>query len=485
MTKIENKLFPVFLKLEKFKVLIVGGGNVALEKLNAVLQNSPATQISLVTIEVLDEIIGLGEEYRNLSITRRAFMANDLEGKDFVIVAVNNKQVSECIRQEAAKRKIITNVADTPEQCDFYLGSIVQKGNVKIAISTNGKSPTIAKRIKETLNENFPDEIDDVVNSLSKVRTYLGGDFSRKVKELNEITNSLSTKEGQKKKQRLKRQRFFFSSLFAFILLITGYLFAVYLPPKTISGLVNQVDVSQWKYALVGFVAEVINGTIGMAYGVTTMALLMASGVPPAFSIIIIHILEVFTAGSTGLIHYKMGNVNTKLFRKLLIPGILGALTGAYLLYSIKSYGYIIKPAISVYTLALGLLIFYKALRKIKRSIKIRRIFPLGVIAGFLDAIGGGGWGTIVSTTLIAGGRNPRYTIGSVILSRFFIAIASSVSLIFLVGFSKWSILLWLAAGGLLGTPVGPYLTKHIPVKISMIFVAITVIILSLKQIFF
>lgn len=109
----------------------------------------------------------------------------------------------------------------------------------------------------------------------------------------------------------------------------------------------------------------------------------------------------------------------------------------------------------------------------------------MGVIAGFLDAIGGGGWGTIVSTTLIAGGRNPRYTIGSVILSRFFIAIASSVSLIFLVGFSKWSILLWLAAGGLLGTPVGPYLTKHIPVKISMIFVAITVIILSLKQIFF
>lgn len=485
MTTTENKLFPVFLKLEKFKVLIVGGGNVALEKLNAVLQNSPATQISLVATEVSHEIIRLGKEYRNLSVTRRHFTANDLDGKDFVIVAINNKLVSENIRREAAKRKIITNVADTPEQCDFYLGSIVQKGNVKIAVSTNGKSPTIAKRIKETLNESFPDEIDGLVNNLSKVRTYLGGDFSKKVRELNEITTSLSTKEGQEKQLRLKRQRIFFSSLFVVLLLVTGYLFAVYLPPKTISGLVKEVDVSQWKYVLVGFVAEVINGAIGMAYGVTTITLLLASGVPLAFSIIIIHILEVFTAGSTGLIHYKMGNVNTKLFRKLLIPGILGALTGAYVLYYFKSFGYIIKAAVSVYTLALGLLIFYKALSKIKKGIKIKRLFPLGVIAGFLGAIGGGGWGTIVSTTLIAGGRNPRYTIGSVILSRFFVAVTSSVSLIFLVGFSKWSILLWLVAGALLGTPIGPYLTKHIPVKISMILVAITVIILSLKQIFF
>jgi uncharacterized protein len=481
----ENKLFPVFLKLEKFRVLIVGGGKVALEKLTAVLQNSPATQISLVATNVSEEIAGLGKEYSNLFISQRAFAVNDLDKKDFVIVAVNNKQTSETIRQEAAKRKIITNVADTPEQCDFYLGSIVQKGNVKIAVSTNGKSPTIAKRIKETLDENFPDEIDEVVTNLSKVKTFLGGDFTSRVKELNEITYSISTKEGQEKKKRLKKQRLVFSSLLGLILLVTGYLFAIYLSPKALSGFVDQIDVSQWKYALVGFIAEVINGTLGMAYGVTTTTLLMASGVAPAFTIIIVHILEVFTAGSTGLIHYKMGNVNNKLLRQLLLPGILGALIGAYLLYSFKSYGYIIKPAVSVYTLALGLLIFYKALSKIKSVGKIKKFFSLGIIAGFLDAIGGGGWATIVSSTLIAGGRNPRYTIGSVILSRFFVALASSLSLIYLVGFSKWSILLWLVAGGLAGSPVGPYLTKRIPIKTSTILVAITIIILSLKQILF
>ncbi|HTB06072.1 MAG TPA: TSUP family transporter [Bacteroidia bacterium] len=481
----ENKLFPVFLKLEKFRVLIVGGGKVALEKVTAVLQNSPATQITLVGTTISEEITAIGKEHSNLTIHQRPFRVEDLNEKDFVIVAVNNKETSKDIRLEAAKRKIITNVADTPEQCDFYLGSIVQKGNVKIAVSTNGKSPTMAKRIKETLDENFPEEIDGVITNFSKLRTYLSGDFAKKVRQLNDITLSLSSKEAQDKKKRLKKLRFVYYSLLGLAVFITGYLLSVYVAPKTIGGFIEQIDLSQWKYALIGLTAEVINGTLGMAYGVTTTTLLLSSGVAPAFTIIVVHILEVFTAGSTGLIHYKLGNVNNKLFRKLLLPGIIGALIGAYLLYSFKSYSNIIKPAVSVYTLALGVLIIYKAVRKIKKTGKIKRLFPLGIVAGFLDAIGGGGWGTIVSSTLIAGGRNPRYTIGSVILTRFFVALASSISLVFLIGFTHWSIILWLVLGGLVGSPVGPYLTKYIPVKVSMILVAITVIVLSLKQILF
>src|ERR1700739_1322059 len=138
-----NKLFPVFLKLENFNLLIVGGGKVALEKITSVLKNSPVTKISLVAIEVDDEIIELKKQFANLEIDKREFAENDLDGKDFVIVAVNNKETSFYIKQLAEERKIITIVADTPEQCDFYLGSIVQKGDIKIAISTNGKSPTL------------------------------------------------------------------------------------------------------------------------------------------------------------------------------------------------------------------------------------------------------------------------------------------------------------------------------------------------------
>ncbi len=485
MSTTKNKLFPVFLKLEKFRVLIVGGGKVALEKVNAVLQNSPATRISLVGITVSDEIFALGKQFPNLSVYQRPFLTNDLDEKDFVIVAVNNREVSHEIRLEAEKRKIITNVADTPEQCDFYLGSIVQKGHVKIAVSTNGKSPTIAKRIKETLQESFPDEINDSVTNLSKLRVYLSGDFSAKVKKLNEITSTLSTEEGQKKHKKIKRQRLVYSIFFAVILLVTGYIFAFYVPPGTISVLAGKIDVTQWRFALIGFTAEVINGALGMAYGVTTTTLLLSAGIAPAFTLIIVHILEVFTAGSTGLIHYKMGNVNKKLLRGLLLPGILGAVIGAYILYSFRQYNNIIKPVVSVYTLILGVQIIYKALRKVRVKNKIKKLFPLAIIAGFLDSIGGGGWGTIVSSTLIAGGRSARYTIGSVILSRFFVALASSISLVFLVGFSQWSIIGWLVVGGLAGSPVGPYLAKRMPVKITMILVAITIIIISLKQILF
>ncbi len=269
--------------------------------------------------------------------------------------------------------------------------------------------------------------------------------------------------------------------VFLFVLLVAAVCLGNYFSPvASESG-----NTGKWGYMFIGFIAEVVNGTIGMAYGVTTTTLLLASGVAPAFTVIIVHILEVFTAGATGLIHFRMGNVNKKLFKNLLIPGIIGAIIGAYVLYSLKDYIHIIKPIISGYILILGVIILYRAVRKIAKGKKIKYLYPLGFIAGFLDSIGGGGWGTIVSTTLIAGGRNARYTIGSVILSRFFVALVSSATLITLIGFTNWYVVAWLVAGGLAGSPIGPYLAKHIPVKITMVLVAIAVILISLKQIFF
>lgn len=234
----------------------------------------------------------------------------------------------------------------------------------------------------------------------------------------------------------------------------------------------------------IGFVAEIINGAIGMAYGVTTTTLLLASGIAPTFTVIIMHILEVFTAGATGLMHYKMGNVNKKLFRALLLPGIGGAIIGACVLFVLKDYVHLIKPIISTYILLLGVVILYRAFKKIKAGKKIKLLYPLGLIAGFLDSIGGGGWSTIVSSTLIAGGRNARYTIGSVILSRFFVALVSAITLITLIGFTNWYVVAWLVVGGLAGSPIGPYLAKKLPVKLTMVLVAIAIICISLRQIF-
>jgi siroheme synthase-like protein len=189
----KNTLFPIFLKAEELKILVVGGGNVALEKVHALIANSPNAEIKLISPAVTEELYTLSKTYA-LKIHVREFEFSDLDEVDIVIVAINNKTISAQIRSEAKKRKLLTNVADTPHLCDFYLSSIVQKGNLKIAISTNGQSPTAAKRIKEILNDSIPQEIDDLIENLNKIRNNLKGDFQFKVKELNRITQSLLEK---------------------------------------------------------------------------------------------------------------------------------------------------------------------------------------------------------------------------------------------------------------------------------------------------
>ncbi|HWY11470.1 MAG TPA: TSUP family transporter, partial [Bacteroidia bacterium] len=487
-TQTENKLFPVFLKLENFRVLIIGGGKVALEKVSAILNNSPNTQITLVATHVSDEIKNFQNNKPTLTIHQRSFLETDLEDVDFVISAVNNKDTSLLIKQLAQRKNILTNVADTPEQCDFYLGSIVQKGQVKIAISTNGKSPTIAKRLRETLDKSLPNEINEAVDNLVQIRKYLEGDFTQKVNQLNKITSVL-IKEGVKQQPKISKRRIWLYSITTPILIFVGYLLCAYLPPNVIGGyankLVQNVDSSILFFILAGFVAQMIDGALGMAYGVTATTFLLSLGVPPAASSASVHASEVFTSGVSGLMHLKFGNVNTKLFRSLLIPGVLGAILGAYILCSFQEYNYIIKPVVSIYTIILGLIIIFKALKKDKVREKIKRVFPLAVVGGFLDSIGGGGWGPIVSSTLIAGGRNARYTIGSVNLTEFFVSLASSITFFTLIGLSGWYIIVGLIIGGVIAAPIAAYLTNRIPTKTIMILVGIVVIIASLKRLFF
>lgn len=194
-----NQLFPVFLKLEQLHVLIVGGGNIGLEKITAVLNNSPQTRITLVARRILPEIREFKKQASHLTLLERAFEVSDLENKDLVIAATGDRAVSELIREESKKRKILINVADTPDLCDFYLGSIVQKGDLKIAISTNGKSPTLAKRLKEVFNEALPLDTQVSIDQLNRFRNQLKGDFADKVKQLNEVTALLIDKKEKNK----------------------------------------------------------------------------------------------------------------------------------------------------------------------------------------------------------------------------------------------------------------------------------------------
>lgn len=187
-----NELFPVFLKLEKLSLLIVGGGYVGMEKLTAVLQNSPEANVKLVATVISNEIKTLSKNYPKLILIERPYQSDDIDGADIVIAAVNDRAISEQVVADAKQKNKLVNAADKPDLCDFYLSSVVQKGNLKIAISTNGKSPTMAKRIKEVLNEIMPDELDAVLNNMQSIRNKLSGDFTEKVKQLNEITKSLA-----------------------------------------------------------------------------------------------------------------------------------------------------------------------------------------------------------------------------------------------------------------------------------------------------
>ena len=187
-----NPLYPVFLKLHQLRVLQIGGGNVGYEKLTSLLSNSPDTAITIVAPVILDEVKELVSQHPACTIIKRNFEDADLENKEIVICATDNNELHKRIKELANAKKLLVNVADTPELCDFYLGSIVQKGNLKIAISTNGKSPTIAKRIKEVLNETIPDEIESLLQNMQGIRNKMSGDFSEKVKQLDELTKKLS-----------------------------------------------------------------------------------------------------------------------------------------------------------------------------------------------------------------------------------------------------------------------------------------------------
>ena len=188
-----NQLFPVFLKLNELHTVLIGAGNVGLEKLTAILTNSNSAKITVIAREVLPEVFGLTESYAGVTILQKSFEAADLDVAEIVVAATDDSELNRQIRQAAKARKLLINVADKPELCDFYLGSVVKKGDLKLGISTNGKSPTVAKRIKEVLNAALPDELDTTLQQLNELRNTLTGDFAYKVKELNRITAMLSS----------------------------------------------------------------------------------------------------------------------------------------------------------------------------------------------------------------------------------------------------------------------------------------------------
>lgn len=191
-----NSLFPIFLKLDQINTLIVGGGNVGIEKLEALLKNDENARITIVAPFISDEIKALAAGKESIVLKKRKYRHRDLYNADIAILATDNPELHREIKGRAKLCKVIVNVADTPDQCDFYLGSTVKRGDLKLGISTNGQSPTFAKRFRQALEESLPEETNDLLGNLRIIRDNLSGNFSEKVRKLNHITKSLIASHG-------------------------------------------------------------------------------------------------------------------------------------------------------------------------------------------------------------------------------------------------------------------------------------------------
>ena len=483
-----NELFPVFLKLNQFNVLIIGGGVVGLEKLSAILNNSPKAKVTIVSYAFSDELIKFIQDNSNISLIEGVFEEYHLENKNIVISALNDIEMSAKIKKIVNSHGLLYNAADKPELCDFYLGSTVTKGNLKIGISTNGKSPTMAKRIKETLNDVFPEETQEVLENLYQIRSELKGDFQRKIKTLNKITKDMVN---QQETIFFKIKKAALYSLLIIIGVLLSHILLSYIPFSSVKELGNDILVNLdenigW-YLLIGFVAQMIDGALGMAYGVSVTTFLLSLGIPfitPAIASASMHASEIFTTGSSSLVYMRHKNINKKMFKALLLPGVIGAVAGVITVSFVsKEYFSLIRPLVAVYTLILGVLIIVKTLRVPKKRKKIKQLSPVAFTGGFLDSVGGGGWGPIVTTSLLAGGRHLRYAVGSSHLAKFFVALTSTITFFFFIGLNHWQIIFGLVIGGMIASPMSIYFSTKIPIKKGLLLVGIVIISISLKTI--
>jgi uncharacterized protein len=233
-------------------------------------------------------------------------------------------------------------------------------------------------------------------------------------------------------------------------------------------------------FLLVGIAAQLVDGALGMGYGATATSFLLTLGVPPAVSSTSVHLSEMFTTGASAISHFKFKNINKKLFRTLLIPGVIGSIIGAYLLSDVID-GNVIKPYIAAYMVVLGCIIISKGIKKKNAKKPTKRLGLLAIFGGFMDAVGGGGWGPIVTSTLIGRGRDPRYTIGSVNAAEFAVAFASGVTFLLFEGVNSWQVVLGLMVGGMIAAPLGAYLVNKVNRRPLMVIVGLLVIFLGLR----
>lgn len=421
----ETVLLPVSINTRQVQLAIAGGGDAAYEKLKQVLNYSDKISTTVIAREINEKIKKLSEANRRVTIVEKEYEHSDVANITMLIVATGNKILDEKILSQAKQQNKLVNIDD--EQ----LSDFVFTKNLVQPVPLNGNL---------------------------KARSF----FQKNTEQWwKSITSKL---------------------ILAFFLMVIGHIIISYLPlssfAETWKGMKPYFDYRFLFFVMAGFLAQMVDGTLGMGYGVTSATCLMTFGISPVSVSAAIHTSEIFTTATSGYSHYKFKNVNKKMFRHLVIPGCIGAVLGAVMLIFLgEEYGKWLLPFIAVYAFFLGLKILFKAFQQQPKNKKIKRLGWLAGAGGFLDSFGGGGWGPIVTSNLIAKGRSARYTIGSVNLAEFFITLTSAVTFFISIGVSHWNVVLGLLIGGGVAAPIAARFAGKLPRKTMMIAVGIMIMI--------
>jgi uncharacterized protein len=278
-------------------------------------------------------------------------------------------------------------------------------------------------------------------------------------------------------------------SLLAFLFMILGHAVLSFIPFGKMMESVQEIPpfiVDKRAFlmmVLCGFLAQMADGSLGMGYGTISTTFLLANGVNPAIVSSRVHSARVFSSGVSGYSHHRFGNINKKLFKALVIPGVIGAIFGASLAFYAQKYSTWVRIPVSLYTVYLGFFIIRKAYKKRNAQNKVKRAGWLATAGGFLDAFAGGGWGSLVTSTLISKRKSPRYVIGSVCLAEFFVVLASSITFFIFLKSIPFMDVAGLIVGGLIAAPIAARLVGKLPLKIMFIGIGSLVIITSLTTI--